>query len=349
MTSADLTLYYAPRTRSFTALWLLEEFGLTYALESFDLSKGRHKQPDYLKLNPMGKVPMLVDRGTAVPELGAIAIYLADRYPAAGLAPAPDDARRPDFLRWIFFASAIIEPSLGERMFGWTPAPSSLAWGSFDEMIRVVTAGISSSDWLLGESFSAADVLVGAGLRFGMMFGAIPAEGPIADYVARCSARDAFKRAEAIEAREGARFPYEPAQAPAAEADPSGEANTPEEDATALAEHDSRVDYIELEVTSIERARAFFGEAFGWTFTDYGPTYCEFSDGRLKGGFALAEAVEVGKGALVIIYADDLEETLARVEAAGAMIVQPIFDFPGGRRFHFSDPEGYEWAVWSAR
>src|SRR5690554_5938895 len=228
MTTADLTLYYAPRTRSFTALWLLEEFGLDYALESFDLSNRRHKQPDYLALNPLGKVPMLLDRGRAVPEIGAIAIYLSDLYPAAKLAPAPDEPKRPAFLRWIFFASAIIEPSLGERMFGWTPAPSSLAWGSFDEMIRVVTEGVSGGDWLLGDTFSAADVAVGAGLRFGMMFGAIPAEGPIADYVARCTARDAFKRAEAIEAREGTRFPYKAPQAQSAGGDAGGETNAAE-------------------------------------------------------------------------------------------------------------------------
>lgn len=206
MTTADLTLYYAPRTRAFTALWLLEELGEDYVLESFDLSTGRHKQPDYLALNPMGKVPMVVDRGRAVPEIGAIAIYLADLYAEGGLAPGADDPKRPDYLRWIFFASAIIEPALGEKLFGWTPAPSSLAWGSFDEMVRVATDGVSQGDWLLGETFSAADILVGAGLRFGMMFGALPTDGPIANYVARCTSREAFKRALAIDEREGERF-----------------------------------------------------------------------------------------------------------------------------------------------
>lgn len=205
--SADLTLYYAPRTRCFTALWLLEELGVDYELESFDLASGRHKQSDYLELNPMGKVPMVVDRGQAVPELGAIAIYLSDRFPEAGLAPAVDDPMRPEFLRWIFFSSAIIEPAYGEKMFGWKPAPSSLAWGSFDEMLRVATDGVSGGGWLLGDRFSAADVLVGAGLHFGMMFGILPAEGPIADYLAKFPEREAFKRANAIEQRESERFP----------------------------------------------------------------------------------------------------------------------------------------------
>lgn len=115
--------------------------------------------------------------------------------------------------------------------------------------------------------------------------------------------------------------------------------------------NDQRIDYIELSVRDIGRARRFYGEAFGWSFKDYGPNYCEFSDGRLTGGFALADedgAAGASKsGPLVILYADDLEETQRRVERAGGTIVKPIFPFPGGRRFHFADPDGYELAVWS--
>lgn len=111
---------------------------------------------------------------------------------------------------------------------------------------------------------------------------------------------------------------------------------------------DRQIDNIELAVTDIARAREFYGQVFGWSFTDYGPAYCEFSDGRLTGGFAHAEQVSPGGGALVILYADDLEATRARVEAAGGKIVKPEFSFPGGRRFHFRDPEGYELAVWTA-
>lgn len=111
---------------------------------------------------------------------------------------------------------------------------------------------------------------------------------------------------------------------------------------------DKQINYIEFNVTDIARARTFYGKAFGWTFTDYGPDYCEFSDGNLKGGFAHAGEVKPG-GALVILFADDLAETLERVESAGGQIAKPIFDFPGGRRFHFTDPEGYELAVWSEK
>lgn len=110
---------------------------------------------------------------------------------------------------------------------------------------------------------------------------------------------------------------------------------------------DRQVDNIEFNVSDIARSKAFYGGVFGWTFTDYGPAYTEFSDGRLTGGFTTGEAVRPG-GPLVILYADDLEATQRRVEAAGAAISRPVFAFPGGRRFHFIDPDGYELAVWSA-
>jgi uncharacterized protein len=108
---------------------------------------------------------------------------------------------------------------------------------------------------------------------------------------------------------------------------------------------DSRIDNIEFAVSDIARSRAFYDKAFGWTFTDYGPAYCEFSDGRLTGG--LAKSTPSPGGPLVILYADDLAATQRRLEDAGAKIVKPVFAFSGGRRFHFQDPDGYELAVWS--
>ena len=110
--------------------------------------------------------------------------------------------------------------------------------------------------------------------------------------------------------------------------------------------HDGRIDYIEMNVADIERSKAFYGNAFGWTFTDYGPTYCEFADGRLTGGFTTSGQPRPG-GVLVVLYADDLIDMERRVKAAGGRISKPIFDFPGGPRFHFLDPDGHELAVWS--
>lgn len=108
-----------------------------------------------------------------------------------------------------------------------------------------------------------------------------------------------------------------------------------------------RIDYIELNVGSIEAAKHFYGKAFDWTFQDYGPDYCEFRDGRLSGGFA--HGTPTPGGALVILYSQDLESSLAAMEAAGGALTRSIFDFPGGRRFQFRDPDGYELAVWSDR
>ena len=110
---------------------------------------------------------------------------------------------------------------------------------------------------------------------------------------------------------------------------------------------DRQIDNIEFNVSDIARSKTFYGAAFGWTFTDYGPVYCEFTDGRLTGGFTTLGPVKTG-GPLVILYADDLGATQKRLEEAGAKIVKPVFTFPGGRRFHFTDPDGYELAVWTA-
>lgn len=111
-------------------------------------------------------------------------------------------------------------------------------------------------------------------------------------------------------------------------------------------ENDSRIDYVELNVRDLARTRAFYGGAFGWKFTEYGPDYLAFSDGRLDGGFTTHDPPKPG-GPLVILYADDLEAMQRKVEEAGGEIARPIFTFPGGRRFHFKDPDGYELAVWS--
>jgi len=109
-----------------------------------------------------------------------------------------------------------------------------------------------------------------------------------------------------------------------------------------------QIDYIEFPVANVVRAKRFYGEAFGWTFEDYGPNYASFADGRMSGGFNGEAPVRSGEGApLVIIYAADLEAMEKKVTGAGAKIVRPIFSFPGGRRFHFADPDGHELAVWS--
>lgn len=110
--------------------------------------------------------------------------------------------------------------------------------------------------------------------------------------------------------------------------------------------NDRQIDYVEFVVADIARSRTFYEAAFGWRMTDYGPEYCAFADGRLEGGFTTQGRPNPG-GPLVILYADDLTDAQARIETAGGVIVKPVFDFPGGRRFQFTDPDGYELAVWS--
>ncbi len=113
-------------------------------------------------------------------------------------------------------------------------------------------------------------------------------------------------------------------------------------------EQDRRVDYIEFPVTDVAQAKRFYGATFGWTFHDHGPDYASFADGRLCGGFRAERSVRPG-GPLVVLYSTDLEEIQLKVRGAGGHIVKETFEFPGGRRFHFTDPSGNELAVWSDR
>lgn len=112
------------------------------------------------------------------------------------------------------------------------------------------------------------------------------------------------------------------------------------------AANDFRIDYIEFPVTNMADTKRFYGDVFGWKFEDYGPEYTSFLDGRLAGGFRLEREIQQG-GPLVVIYSSDLEGLEAKIKTAGGPIIRPIFSFPGGRRFHFTDPSGNELAVWS--
>jgi predicted enzyme related to lactoylglutathione lyase len=131
---------------------------------------------------------------------------------------------------------------------------------------------------------------------------------------------------------------------------PPGEATTTttEEGTMNQAEQDRRMDYIEFAATDVQEAKRFYAEVFGWEFTDYGPDYSSFTDGRMNGGFRLEPEVTAG-GPLVVLYSTNLEEIQAKVREAGGRIVRETFEFPGGRRFHFTDPGGNELAIWSDR
>lgn len=111
---------------------------------------------------------------------------------------------------------------------------------------------------------------------------------------------------------------------------------------------EKRIDYVEIPVTDLDRAREFFGDLFSWQFQEWGPDYYSFNDGRLDGGLRRSDAPAPASGVLLVFYSGDLERDHARVQELGATISKEIFEFPGGRRFHFVDPVGTEYAIWSA-
>jgi len=197
--NADIVLYHAPRSRAFRMLWFLEELGRPYRIEKISLNKGDHKKPDFLALNPMGKVPVVIDQGIAIAETGAIMVHLADKYAPGELAPLFKEPKRADYLRWMFFAAGVMEPAFCEKFFKWDVPARRVAWGDFASMEETVTAGLSPGPWILGDQFTGADVFVGSNLHLGLISDLFPKQGVVADYVARCAARPALKRALQME------------------------------------------------------------------------------------------------------------------------------------------------------
>lgn len=194
-----MQLYWAPRTRAFTALWLLEESGQPFEKVLADLATGGNKASDYLKVNPMGKVPALRDGDVVVAENAAIAAYVADRYPAAKLAPDIGDARRGRYLQWLFFAPSCIEPAMIQAFLKFEAEPRMLGWGSATQPFDVLEAALEQGPWLLGDQFTAVDIVVGSVLNFAVRsFKIVPSRPNFDRYIDACVARPAFQRAETI-------------------------------------------------------------------------------------------------------------------------------------------------------
>lgn len=196
---ANLTLYHASPSRSSAVLWMLEELGQPYELKLLSLKQGDNLKPDYLAINPMGKVPALKHGGTMITEAAAICTYLADEFPNAKLNIPIGTPRRGVYLKWLFFGPSCIEPSVIDRA-----APRKeearrgiLGYGDFDTVMNVVAKAVEKGPWLMDEQFTAADVIVGANIRFGMMFKMIPERKEFTDYAARIAARPAAQRAQA--------------------------------------------------------------------------------------------------------------------------------------------------------
>ncbi len=189
-----MKLFWCPQTRAARAFWMLEELGVPYERVLIDLKDEEVKPADFLTASPMGKVPALVDGEVNLSESAAICLYLADRYSLGNLAPELDDPIRGKFLYWMMFVPAVIEPAMAEKFGGWETNKFSHGWGDYDSMIETMEAALNGNDWLLGDAFTAADVMVGSTCYFLKKFGILPENSSLHSYVDRCVKRPAYQK-----------------------------------------------------------------------------------------------------------------------------------------------------------
>ncbi|CAM5784685.1 glutathione S-transferase family protein [Rhizobacter fulvus] len=198
--TAVVTLHHSPNTRSTGALILLEELGAPYDLHVMNMKAGENRAPAYLAINPLGKVPAVTHGDALVTEQVAVFLYLADLFPAAGLAPPIGDPLRGPYLRWMAFYGSSFEPALIDRSQKHAPPPSLAPYGDYDTMLATLVGQLEKGTYLLGERFSAVDVLWGTALRWTTMFGLVPELPVIAAYIERVGSRPAVARARAKDA-----------------------------------------------------------------------------------------------------------------------------------------------------
>lgn len=192
---AQITLFHAPQTRSSGVLVLLEELGAPFDLRILNMKAGEQREPAFLAVNPLGKVPAILDGDALVTEQVAIYIHLADRFPAAGLAPAIDDPRRGPYLRWLVYYAACFEPAVMDKYLGHAPASEmETPYGSYDAMLAVLEAQLAKAPYLLGDTISAADILWGTALQWTLMFGLVEKRPVFVDYAERIGSRPAARR-----------------------------------------------------------------------------------------------------------------------------------------------------------
>lgn len=200
--SDEIVFYTHPMSRGRIVRWMLEELGRPYRTEVLDYGTTM-KDPAYLAINPMGKVPAIVCGGEVITECAAICAFLADRFPETGLAPAAHEAGRGTYLRWMFFTAGPLEAAVTANSLGLlAPADKAgmVGYGSFDQAVDALEHAVSGpGPWLLGERFSAADVYVGAQVNWGLMFKSLPERPAFAAYAERLRTRPAAVRAAEID------------------------------------------------------------------------------------------------------------------------------------------------------
>ena len=195
----ELIFYTNPMSRGQIVRWMLEEVGVPYEQRLLEYADSM-KAPEYLAINPMGKVPAIVHDGKVVTECAAICAYLADAFPQAALAPAPD--KRADYYRWLFFAAGPLETAVTNHALHWDPSPQQsrmAGYGSFEQAIDPLEFAVAGKSFLAGDQFSAADVYMGSHIDWGLQFGTIPNRTALENYVAPLRERAAYKRAKQID------------------------------------------------------------------------------------------------------------------------------------------------------
>lgn len=191
--SRRITLFHAPQTRSSGVLALVYELQADHELHALDVRAGEQRQAPYLAINPMGKVPAVKHGDALITEQGAVYQYVAELYPEAGLAPPPGDPLRGAFLRWLAFYGSSFEPALVDRSQKRAPAPpSTCPYGDFDTMLRTLTDQLAKGPYILGEKFTAADVLWGSALRWTTTFNLVPTSPELQAYIERVCSRPSF-------------------------------------------------------------------------------------------------------------------------------------------------------------
>ena len=197
--SDEIVFYHNPMSRARIVRWMLEEVGQPYRVEILDY-RTTMKAPDYLAINPMGKVPAIVHRGQVVTEGAAICAYLADAFPEAGLAPPPGE--RAAYYRWLFFAAGPFDAAIVDKALGHEIPPERKAmvgYSNLDAVIGAIEAALADRAYIASDGFSAADCYVGSGLSFHMRFGFVPQTPVFRDYVDRLESRPAFRRATELD------------------------------------------------------------------------------------------------------------------------------------------------------
>lgn len=191
-----MRLFWTPQTRAQRGIWMLEEAGVDYELELADIrSPERSDSDEFRAASPMGKVPALVDGEVAMSESAAICLYVADRYSMGRLAPALDDPMRGKYLYWMLYTPSVVEPAMAEKFANVEPNRYRSGWGDFDLMIETFDDGLEDREWILGGTFTAADVMLGSSAVFMRMFDMLPETRNIGAYADRCMARPAWQRA----------------------------------------------------------------------------------------------------------------------------------------------------------